>query len=254
MRNVLVAVGTFVGMICNIITVVLSVIIGVLPYYVLRFLRLKKAGERWLRWIGILLARGVIFFMWTGVHVEGLEYLPKGTSKICIMSNHQGFWDIPALFGYLPISFGFVAKHTLAKIPLVGTWCKALRCVFIDRKNARSSIAAIKQGVKSIEEGYPIAIFPEGTRSQSTQKMGEFRAGSMKLATRSGALIVPVSIYGTAAIWEERKIRQSRKIHMRIHAPIDSSQYEKDGDLATHVANTITQGWEDMRQQHVTKR
>ncbi len=244
-------IGTYVGLILNVLLSTFSVLVGVLPYYLLRLFGLKKVGERWLRWVGKMLARGVILFMWTSVHVEGVENLPKDSSAICIMSNHQGFWDIPVLFGYLPISFGFIAKHTLAQVPLVGTWCKALRCVFIDRKNPRSSIEAIKKGVESIKEGYPIAIFPEGTRSRSTSKMGTFKGGSTKLASRSGAVIVPVSVHGTAAIWEERNIRQSRKLVMRVHPSIDATQYadDKEGSaqLSKDIHQVIQQGWQDLR-------
>ncbi len=244
-------IGSYIGVTIAAIISTISVLIGVLPYYLMRLVGLKKLGERWLRWNGKMLARLVILVMGTRVVVEGKEHIPSDTKTLCIMSNHQGFWDIPVLFGYLPVSFGFVAKHSLARTPLVGTWCKALRCVFIDRKNPRSSIEAIKRGVASIEEGYPLAIFPEGTRSRSTHKIGTFKSGSTKLASRSHSMVIPVSIHGTAAIWEERRIRQSRVLALRIHPAIDTTKYvdDKEGSaqLSQDIQSVIVQGWEDLR-------
>jgi 1-acyl-sn-glycerol-3-phosphate acyltransferase len=62
-------------------------------------------------------------------------------------------------------------------------------------------------------------IFPEGTRSRGG-RMGEFRRGSLKLATRAGATVVPITIDGTWRIWEERKRISPAEIAFVIHPPI----------------------------------
>ena len=47
-------------------------------------------------------------------------------------------------------------------------------------------------------------IFPEGTRHQEGQP-GEFKGGSLKMAQRAKAPIVPVAISGSRAIFEDNK-------------------------------------------------
>ena len=46
-----------------------------------------------------------------------------------------------------------------------------------------------------------MCIYPEGTRS-TTGKLGEFKGGSLKMAQRAKAPVVPVAITGTRDIFE----------------------------------------------------
>lgn len=47
-------------------------------------------------------------------------------------------------------------------------------------------------------------IFPEGTRSRDGH-IGEFKGGSLKMAQKANAPIVPVAISGTSSIFEKNE-------------------------------------------------
>ena len=66
-------------------------------------------------------------------------------------------------------------------------------CVFIDRENARSSLKAINEAIRNLNLGHSMAVFPEGTRSKCSQ-VGDFKAGSLRIAIKSGVKVIPVSI------------------------------------------------------------
>ena len=87
-----------------------------------------------------------------------------------------------------------------------------------------------------------MVVFPEGTRSKGGA-MGEFKAGSFKLATKSGAPIVPLTIDGTSRLLEGNKGRISKgeKIDLYIHKPIDVKSLSKEeiANLHNDVKNII---------------
>ncbi|MCT4563419.1 MAG: 1-acyl-sn-glycerol-3-phosphate acyltransferase [Maledivibacter sp.] len=132
------------------------------------------------------------------IKVIGQENIPKDQA-VLFVSNHQSYLDIPVLLGYIDKPKSFIAKAELSKYPLFSTWMKAMRCIFIDRSDVRQSLRAIKEGIKLLKNGYSLVIFPEGTRSKDGNLM-EFKQGSLKLATKSGVPIMPVTINGTKDI------------------------------------------------------
>jgi 1-acyl-sn-glycerol-3-phosphate acyltransferase len=137
------------------------------------------------------------------VEVSGLENIPAVPAVF--VSNHQGNFDIPILLGSLDQPKSFVAKIELLKMPFIRTWMKHLKCIFIDRKDARQSLAALSNSASVLEDGHSIFIFPEGTRSKG-ETLGEFKSGALKMAFKTGAPLVPVSIDGSYKIMESQGI------------------------------------------------
>ena len=103
-----------------------------------------------------------------------------------------------------------------------------MNCVFMDRSNIRKSAEAIVEGVNIIKSGYSLVIFPEGTRSKSNL-IGEFKAGSFKLATKSKAPIVPVSIKDSYKLMEANgnKIKPA-DVEIHIHPAIETKNLTKE--------------------------
>lgn len=134
------------------------------------------------------------------VTVLGEENIPSGS--VLIVANHEGNFDIPVLISSLKKPFGFISKIEVKKIPVVYRWMEVMNCVFMDRKDRRQSIKAIRSGIALMKEGHSIAVFPEGTRSKGGP-VGEFKAGSLRLATDAKSPIVPVVIKGTSQLMEK---------------------------------------------------
>jgi 1-acyl-sn-glycerol-3-phosphate acyltransferase len=93
--------------------------------------------------------------------------------------------------------------------------------LFIDRNNPRKALRTISEGSKKIEKGNGMLIFPEGTRS----KIGEllpFHAGSFKLATEAGAVIVPAALRGSRDVFEKTGYITAADITVQYAEPIDT--------------------------------
>ncbi len=160
------------------------------------------------------------------VKVKGLENLPDPSgNSICLVSNHQSYFDILLIEAYVPFLVGFVAKKELGNLPILNRWMKELGCVLIDRSSPKSAVEAIDKGVESIRNGNPLVLFPEGTRSRS-QQMNTIKPGSLKLATRAEALIVPVTINYSYKVYEAQSRVASADISVVFHKPIDTKLEE----------------------------
>ena len=164
------------------------------------------------------------------VEVRGMEHIPE-SGPFVMVGNHQGYMDIPLLLGYVPKSIAFISKIEILKVPLLSDWMKHMQCVFMDRKDRRQSVEAMSEAVNTVRRGYPLVIFPEGTRSKGGP-VAEFKAGSFKLAYRSEAPIVPFTIDGTWRLWEEHKSLRKGHLILTIHPPVPTAGLTKEEQSA----------------------
>ncbi|WP_138207742.1 lysophospholipid acyltransferase family protein [Haloimpatiens lingqiaonensis] len=180
------------------------------------------------------------------LQVKGKENIPEGTCLF--VSNHQGNLDIPCIIAGINRPMGFIAKKELIKVPVISTWMKAIHCVFMDRQNVRESLKSIQEGAGLLKSGHNMVIFPEGTRSKSSL-VGEFKKGSMKLATKAEVMVVPVTIDGTYKAWEGNggKGLIPADVTITIHKGIDIKELDKEKKttLAEEVREIIISGIEE---------
>ena len=162
----------------------------------------------------------------SSVNVKGEELIPTDRAVVFI-ANHQGNMDIPTLLGFIKKPKAFVSKIEILKVPILSKWMALMQCTFLDRKNMRQSVQAMAEAVETIKKGYSLVIFPEGTRSKGGP-VKEFKAGSFKLAFKSGAPIVPVTIDGTWRILEETGHIKPAQVKITIHKPIFIENLSKE--------------------------
>ncbi|TCO78002.1 lysophospholipid acyltransferase family protein [Marinisporobacter balticus] len=169
------------------------------------------------------------------VSISGLENIPQG--PILFVSNHQGNLDIPILLGFIDKPKAFIAKIELSKIPVFGKWMQKVKCIFIDREDPRQSLRAINEGIQTLKSGYSMVVFPEGTRSKGSQ-MGEFKKGSLRLATKAKVPIVPVTIDGSYKIMEANgKFIKPAEVKITISAPIYTENLTKEAE--SHLSDQV---------------
>ncbi len=222
---------------------IFSIFVAIIPGALMRVFGATRMYEKWMRLNAIGISRTIMITLGCRMEVRGLEHLPPEGSKACFVANHQSMLDIPALIAYAGVWAGFIAKKELNSVPVLSSWIQAMHCVYIDRKSPRSSIDAIFKGVDNIRKGTPMVIFPEGTRSK-TGELGEFKQGSLKLATRAKALVIPITIDGTRHALEAKRTISFPKVYLTIAEPIDTSTLsdEEMKSLSDTISGVIKEG------------
>lgn len=191
-------------------------------YYVIKFIAGNAIADRFAYFFTKFWGKSVILSTGSVVSVHGIENLSSDI-KVCYVCNHQSYFDIPLLMGWLRRPIGFVAKKELLKVPVLNGWISAIHSVFLDRRNARSAIVSINKGIDIIKKGNAIAFFPEGTRSKDGN-IAPFKVGSIKLALSSSATIQPVTICHTRDVFEAHKKIEPSHIELIIHKAINPEE------------------------------
>ncbi|MBQ0022645.1 MAG: 1-acyl-sn-glycerol-3-phosphate acyltransferase [Prevotellaceae bacterium] len=164
------------------------------------------------------------WFFLIKVRVEGKENIKDDESYV-FLANHQGYYDIFLVYGYLGHNFKWMMKEYLKKIPFVGYACYKSKHIYVgDSISAISK--AVQQARETLKGGMSMVIFPEGTRTY-TGKMGTFKRGSFMLANEIGLPIVPITINGSFDVFNRKaKSVNFGTLTMTIHKPITAEERE----------------------------
>ncbi|MDR2069310.1 MAG: 1-acyl-sn-glycerol-3-phosphate acyltransferase [Spirochaetaceae bacterium] len=172
--------------------------------------------------------------------VTGREHIIK-KGGLCFVSNHGSIFDIVLILALTGRPVGFIAKKELAWIPFLNLWILLIGGFFIDRKTDRKSIkraiATINAGVRRIESGGAMIIFPEGTRSKGKGLL-PFRPGALKLATQARAPIIPMTITGSYDVFERDGVVRRVPVRVAFEKPIITAELPPE-DLRKNLADQI---------------
>lgn len=113
---------------------------------------------------------------------------------VCLMPNHVSFLDPPAAGCQLKRQVFFMAKSELFKIPVLGPVIKGCGAFPVTRGTVDRR--ALAKTMELLNAGEAVNIFPEGKRSKDG-RIGEANKGSIDLALKYNAVIIPVYIKGT---------------------------------------------------------
>jgi len=195
------------------------------------------AGRRYVRWI-----------LWScrvQVETEGLEYIQRDQPYV-VMSNHQSLFDIAVLADTLPLTWRFVAKRELTRIPFFGWGMLAAGHVVIDRQDNERSVRSLKLAAERVRSGTSVIIFPEGTRSPDGA-LRRFKSGGFHLAIEAGVPILPATVSGSRRITPRKSLRvESGLIRVRYGKPIPTAGLTSDDRerLKEQVRQAIAAGYD----------
>ena len=209
----------------TILTIILFTPFGFIAF-LLSLMGLKKPTAWVMYKIAQYWARGIIAITGCSMEVEGRENIPK-KGGVCFVSNHVGIFDIILALAFIGHPFGFIAKRELLFLPFINIWIVILGGLFIDRIKIRRAITTINAGIKRIQNGECMLIFPEGTRSKGRGLL-PFRSGAIKLATSSLAPIVPIAITGSYDVFEKDYRVHGVPVRMVFCAPINTSEMSSE--------------------------
>ena len=187
--------------------------------------------------------RLIIFLTGSKVTVKGRENIPED-QPVLYVGNHQSYFDIVIGYTLIKGECGFIAKKEMEKIPLLSLWMKNLHCLFLDRSDIKAGLKTILTAIDSVKKGISIWIFPEGTRSKTPGQMLPFKEGSMKIAEKSGCLIIPVAITGTPDIFERHiPLVKKSQVTFRFGTAVDLKSLDKEQKkfLGAYIQEIIRQ-------------
>lgn len=122
-----------------------------------------------------------------------LERIPE-KGPLIVVANHINFLDAPVVYTQLlprPVT-GFAKAETWDSAAgrfLFDLW-KA-----IPLQRGEADVTAIRQAITALNNGYILAVAPEGTRS-GDGRMQHGKPGVVMLALRTGAPLLPIAYYG----------------------------------------------------------
>lgn len=181
--------------------------------------------------------------------ITGIENIPADT-PVMFAANHRSFYDIILAYATIAsahVQVAFVSKIELKKVPMIAQWMHFLNCLFIDRGDMKQNMGVILDAIGLVKDGYSVYIAPEGTRNTSDTLL-PFKEGSMRIATKSGAPIVPVCIKNTEDILENH-VPWVRGGHISIEfgKPVyaDALEKEEKKHIGAYVRDIIQEMYDN---------
>jgi 1-acyl-sn-glycerol-3-phosphate acyltransferase len=173
--------------------------------------------------------------------VEGGERL-RNLKGALVLANHPTLIDFVALVSLMP-SASCVVKQALWKSPFLGGVVRAAGYV-----SNSDPDRLIHDCADELKAGWPVIIFPEGTRTQPGESLS-FQRGAAYVALRSGLPTVPVLIdCNPMTLTKRDKWYQipPRRFHLRIRVldPIDVERWSEPEDAQTIAARKLTRAFE----------
>ena len=122
-----------------------------------------------------------------------------------VLMNHQSLLDIIVMEYIHSRDLAWVAKKEITDLFFFGHIIKAPRMISIDRENKAGIINLLKEAKDRLDKGRPIAMFPEGTRSDG-KSMLSFKPGAKMVANKYNLKVQPVVLFNTRNIVDSKKL------------------------------------------------
>jgi 1-acyl-sn-glycerol-3-phosphate acyltransferase len=162
--------------------------------------------------------------------VLGIKLETQGTlDETCdmVMMNHQSLLDIIVIEYIHSRDLAWVAKKEIADLFFFGHIIKAPRMISVDRENKAGIIHLLKEAKDRLDKNRPIAMFPEGTRSNG-KAMLSFKPGAKMIANKYNLKVQPIILFNTRNIVDSKKLRATPGVVKVIF--LDSIQADKNTD------------------------
>jgi len=158
------------------------------------------------------------------VRMVGGEHIANTPTAVYVV-NHLSYMDTPVLFSELPFQFRILARHDLFKLPFIGWYLQRSGQVPVDSSSLRSTLASLNRGVRILQGGMPLVVFPEGGRSLDG-KLQPFLSGPAFMAIRAGVPVVPMALIGTYEVMPMHTYHlRPRPLTLVVGEPIATTEY-----------------------------
>jgi len=168
--------------------------------------------------------------------IVGRENIPAKGAFVAA-SNHISNMDPPLVSYAVHRPIFHIAKKSLFKNKLFGPVLYSVGAFPIQREG--SDVSAMRECLRKLKSGYPLALFPTGTRG-TVEQADAAKGGVGFLAVKGGVPIVPIKITGTDMVMPKgSKKLYKHPIRIVIGKPIAVSKADTYEAIAAQVLQKI---------------
>ena len=198
-----------------------------------------------------LLYRVGEFGIWLGLALAGIRVDVVGRENILVgrpavyAANHRSSIEPPVVFFALRSLFPHLSilyKAELRRLPILVWAFDAAGFVPLERANSGQSLPAVDRAAKVLAGGRSFMIFPEGTRSRTSDLL-PFKKGGFVMAIQAQAPVVPVAVSGSGtALKRGSMVIRSGTIRVEFAPAIPTAgmTFADRSELVNAVRDSIT--------------
>jgi putative phosphoserine phosphatase/1-acylglycerol-3-phosphate O-acyltransferase len=176
-----------------------------------------------------------------------------------LAANHRSYFDVAALAlvaARLGRPVRFLVKREIFDAPVVGTIARALGGIPVDRGSG--SDRPLRAAEAALRAGEVVIVTPQGTIPRGEAFFNPIlkgKTGAARLAAATGAVVVPVGLWGTEKVWARSAripdftlVRHPPRVTIRVGHPLVLSGTDARSDTAAIMAAISTllpeESWE----------
>lgn len=152
----------------------------------------KKPEEREAGYRFLTALMRPLFKLWYNPKIIGAEKIPAEGSVV-IAGNHKHVYDQCLTIIATKRVIHYMAKKEYFDGMLAPLF-RAAGCIPVDR--SRRDFSSAMSAMKVLKKNGAIGIFPEGTRNKTDEFLLKFKTGTVSMAKKTGAYIVPFGLTG----------------------------------------------------------
>ena len=184
--------------------------------------------------------------------VLGIKLETQGTlDETCdmVMMNHQSLLDIIVIEYIHSRDLAWVAKKEIADLFFFGHIIKAPRMISVDRENKAGIIHLLKEAKDRLDKNRPIAMFPEGTRSNG-KAMLNFKPGAKMIANKYNLKVQPIILFNTRNIVDSKKLLATPGIVKVVY--LEPVQADKNTDWFEEIEEKMNEAFNKESKNYVS--
>lgn len=179
-----------------------------------------------------------LFWLLFKSHTVNIRRVPR-KGPVILACNHQSFFDpVLATIG-LSRESAYMARDTLFTNRYFGWLIRSLNAIPIKRGHA--DVTSLKEMLRRLRDNFVVVIFPEETRTFDG-RVGPMKSGTVLIARKAKATIVPVCIDGAYEAWpRSRLLPGPGRVTVAYGEPITPEQMKgrSDEELTDEIRGRI---------------